>query len=146
MRAVAQRVSSASVSIGGEVVGSIGAGLLVLIGVGRNDSEEAGRWICDKLLKLRIFEDEKGLMNRNVSEAGGGILLVSQFTLYGNVEKGNRPGFDAAAPPEIAELLYEKTVGYLRSISNVPVATGVFRASMQVSLVNDGPVTLILER
>ena len=146
MRAVVQRVSGASVTVDGEVVGRIGAGLLVLLGISRGDNEENGRWICDKLLKLRIFDDEQGKMNRNVSEAGGGILLVSQFTLYGNVEKGNRPGFDAAAPPEIAEALYEKTAEYLRSISSVPVATGVFRALMQVSLVNDGPVTLLLER
>ena len=146
MRAVVQRVSSASVSVGGEVVGSIGAGLLVLLGIGRNDNEQAARWICDKLLKLRVFEDEQGKMNKNVSEIGGGILLVSQFTLYGDVEKGNRPGFDAAAPPEVAEELYEKAARYLRSASSVPVATGVFRASMQVSLVNDGPVTLLLER
>lgn len=146
MRAVVQRVSSASVTVDNEVVGSIGAGLLVLLGIGRDDNEEAGRWICDKLLKLRVFEDEQGRMNRNVSEAGGGILLVSQFTLYGNTDKGNRPGFDAAAPPEIAEALYEKAAEYLRSNSRVPLATGVFRASMQVSLVNDGPVTLILER
>jgi D-tyrosyl-tRNA(Tyr) deacylase len=146
MRAVVQRVSSASVTVDGKVVGSIDAGLLVLLGIGRGDGEEAGRWICDKLLKLRVFEDEQGRMNRSVSDIGGGILMVSQFTLYGNTEKGNRPGFDAAAPPEIAEALYEKTVEYLRSISTVAVATGVFRASMQVSLINDGPVTLLLER
>ena len=146
MRAVVQRVSGAAVAVGGEVVGPIGPGLLVLLGVGRGDGEDAGRWICDKLLKLRIFEDEQGRMTRNVTEAGGGILLVSQFTLYGNVEKGNRPGFDDAAPPEAAEALYGKTVEYLRSVSPVPVATGVFRASMQVSLVNDGPVTLVLDR
>ena len=146
MRAVIQRVSSASVAVGGEIVGGIGTGLLVLLGVGRGDGEDAGRWICDKLLKLRVFEDADGKMNRNVVEAGGGILLVSQFTLYGSVEKGNRPGFDEAAPPEIAEALYGKAVEYLRSVSPVPVATGVFRASMAVSLVNDGPVTLLLER
>jgi len=146
MRAVVQRVSSASVAIGGEVVGGIGPGLLVLLGVGRGDGEDAGRWICDKLLKLRIFEDEQGRMNRNVSEVGGAILLVSQFTLYGNVERGNRPGFDEAAPPESAEALYGKAVEYLRNVSPVPVETGRFRASMQVSLVNDGPVTLLLER
>ena len=146
MRAVVQRVSSAAVAVDGEVVGDIGTGLLVLLGVGRGDTEQSARWICDKLLKLRIFEDERGKMSRSVSEVGGAILLVSQFTLYGDVEKGNRPGFDAAAPPEIAEALYEKAVEYLKSASSVPVATGVFRAMMQVSLVNDGPVTLILER
>jgi D-aminoacyl-tRNA deacylase len=146
MRAVIQRVSSASVAVNGETVGNIGAGLLVLLGIGRGDSEGTVRWICDKLLKLRVFEDENGKMNRNVAEAGGKILLVSQFTLYGNIEKGNRPGFDDAAPPEIAEALYGKAVEYLRSASPVPVETGAFRASMEVSLVNDGPVTLLLER
>ena len=146
MRAVVQRVSRASVAVGGEVVGSVGTGLLVLLGIGRGDEEADGRWICDKLLKLRIFEDTAGRMNRNVAEAGGGILLVSQFTLYGDVGRGNRPGFDDAAPPEIAEALYGKAVEYLRAVSPVPVATGVFRASMEVSLVNDGPVTLLLER
>ncbi|MBP2673750.1 MAG: putative D-tyrosyl-tRNA(Tyr) deacylase [Deltaproteobacteria bacterium] len=146
MRAVIQRVSSASVSVDGEVVGRIGTGLLVLLGVGRGDDMAAGRWICDKLLKLRVFEDTDGRMNRNVVEAGGGIMVVSQFTLYGDVGKGNRPGFDAAAPPEIAEALYGKAVEYLRAVSPVPVATGRFRASMEVSLVNDGPVTFFLER
>ncbi len=146
MRAVIQRVSRASVTVGGEVVGSIGTGLLVLLGIGRGDGEESARWMCDKLLKLRIFEDSERRMNRNVVEAGGAILLVSQFTLYGDIGRGNRPGFDAAAPPDAAEALYGKAVDYLRAVSPVPVATGVFRASMEVSLVNDGPVTLILER
>jgi D-tyrosyl-tRNA(Tyr) deacylase len=146
MRAVIQRVSSASVSVDGEIVGRIGTGLLVLLGVGRGDDEAAGRWIFDKLLKLRVFEDTDGRMNRNVVEAGGGIMVVSQFTLYGDVGKGNRPGFDAAAPPEIAEVLYGKAVEYLRAVSPVPVATGRFRATMEVSLVNDGPVTFFLER
>ncbi len=146
MRAVVQRVSRAAVSVDGEVVGGIGRGLLVLLGVGRGDEESAGRWICDKLLKMRVFEDSEGRMNRNVVEAEGGILLVSQFTLYGNIEKGNRPGFDAAAPMDIAETLYGKAVEYLRAVSPVPVATGRFRATMEVSLVNDGPVTFFLER
>ncbi|MEW6719053.1 MAG: D-aminoacyl-tRNA deacylase [Thermodesulfobacteriota bacterium] len=146
MRAVIQRVSRASVSVGGEIVGGIGPGILVLLGIGRGDREEAGRWICDKLLKIRIFEDSEGRMNRNVVEAEGGILMVSQFTLYGDVGKGNRPGFDAAAPPGEAEALYDKTVGYLKSVSPVLVATGRFRAMMEVSLVNDGPVTFLLEK
>jgi D-tyrosyl-tRNA(Tyr) deacylase len=146
MRAVIQRVSRASVTVDGEVVGSIGRGLLVLLGVGRGDDEAAGRWIADKLLKLRVFEDAEGRMNRTVSDVGGELLVVSQFTLYGDITKGNRPGFDAAAPPEIAGPLYEKTVGYLREVSPVPVATGRFRATMEVSLVNDGPVTFLLDR
>jgi D-tyrosyl-tRNA(Tyr) deacylase len=146
MKAVIQRVSRASVAVGGEVVGEIGTGLLVLLAVGRDDDESAGRWVAEKLLKLRVFEDAAGRMNRTVVEAGGGILVVSQFTLYGDITKGNRPGFDTAAPPETAEPLYEKTVAFLRAASPVPVATGRFRAAMAVSLVNDGPVTFLLER
>jgi len=146
MKAVIQRVSRASVAVGGEVIGEIGAGLLVLLAVGRDDDEAAGRWIAEKLLKLRVFDDEAGRMNRTIAEAGGAILLVSQFTLYGDIAKGNRPGFDAAAPPETAETMYRKTVDYLRAVSPVPVATGRFRAAMEVSLVNDGPVTFLLER
>jgi D-tyrosyl-tRNA(Tyr) deacylase len=146
MRAVIQRVSRASVAVEGEVVGGVGRGLLVLLGIGRGDDEAAGRWLCDKILKLRVFEDGEGRMNRTVEEAGGGILVVSQFTLYGDIRKGNRPGFDAAAPPDVAEALYDKAVEYLRAVSPVPVATGRFGASMEVSLVNDGPVTFLLER
>lgn len=146
MRAVIQRVSRASVTVDGEAIGSIGRGLLVLLGIGRGDSEATGRWLADKLLKLRVFEDAEGRLNRTVSDVGGGILVISQFTLYGDVTRGNRPGFDDAAPPEAAEPLYEKTVGYLRAVSSVPVETGRFRAAMEVSLVNDGPVTLLLER
>jgi D-tyrosyl-tRNA(Tyr) deacylase len=146
MRAVVQRVSRAVVTIGGEVAGSIGPGLLALVGIRRGDDEAAGRWLCDKLLRLRVFEDGEGKMNRTVAEAGGGILLVSQFTLYGDVRKGNRPGFDEAAPKEEAEPLYDRMVAYLRKVSPVPVASGRFRAEMAVELVNDGPVTILLER
>jgi D-tyrosyl-tRNA(Tyr) deacylase len=146
MKAVVQRVSRAAVTIGGEVVGSVGPGLLALVGFRRGDDEAAGRWLCDKLLRLRVFEDGEGKMNRTVAEAGGGILLVSQFTLYGDVRKGNRPGFDEAAPPEEAEPLYDRMVAHLREVSTVPVATGRFRAEMAVELVNDGPVTILLER
>jgi D-tyrosyl-tRNA(Tyr) deacylase len=146
MRAVVQRVSRASVTIGGEIAGSIGTGLLALVGFRRGDDEAAGRWLCDKLLRLRVFEDGEGKMNRTVAEAGGGILLVSQFTLYGDVRKGNRPGFDEAAPPEEAEPLYDRMVARLRETSTVPVATGRFRAAMAVELVNDGPVTILLDR
>jgi D-tyrosyl-tRNA(Tyr) deacylase len=146
MRAVVQRVSRAAVTIGGDVAGSIGPGLVALVGIRRGDDEAAGRWLCDKLLRLRVFEDAQGKMNRTVSEAGGGILLVSQFTLYGDVRKGNRPGFDEAAPPEEAEPLYDRMVAHLREVSTVPVATGRFRAEMAVELVTDGPVTILLER
>jgi D-tyrosyl-tRNA(Tyr) deacylase len=116
------------------------------VGIRRGDDEAAGRWLCDKLLRLRVFEDGEGKMNRTVAEAGGGILLVSQFTLYGDVRKGNRPGFDEAAPKEEAEPLYDRMVAYLRKVSPVPVASGRFRAEMAVELVNDGPVTILLER
>ena len=146
MRAVVQRVSRAAVTIDGEVTGSIGPGLVALVGIRRGDDTDACRWLCDKLLRLRVFEDAQGKMNRTVSEAGGGILLVSQFTLYGDVRKGNRPGFEEAAPPEEAEPLYDRMVAHLREISTVPVATGRFRAEMAVELVNDGPVTILLER
>lgn len=146
MRAVVQRVSRATVTIGGEVEGSIGTGLLAFVGIRRGDDDAACRWLCEKLLRLRVFEDAQGKMNRTVSEAGGGILLVSQFTLYGDVRKGNRPGFDEAASPEEAEPLYDRMAAYLRDASPVPVATGRFRAEMAVELVNDGPVTILLER
>lgn len=146
MRAVVQRVSRATVTVGGEVEGSIGPGLLAFVGIRRGDDDAACRWLCDKLLRLRVFEDAQGKMNRTVAEAGGGILLVSQFTLYGDVRKGNRPGFDEAAPPEEAEPLYDRMAAYLRDAATVPVATGRFRAEMAVELVNDGPVTILLER
>jgi D-tyrosyl-tRNA(Tyr) deacylase len=146
MRSVVQRVSRASVTIGGEPAGTIGKGLVALVGIRRGDDEGTGRWLCDKLLRLRVFGDGHGKMNRTVVEAGGAILLVSQFTLYGDVRKGNRPGFDDAAPPEEAEPLYDGMVAYLRKSSPVPVASGRFRAEMSLELVNEGPVTILLER
>ena len=146
MRAVVQRVSRAAVSVGGEVAGSIGPGLLAFVGIRRGDDEAAGRWLCEKLLRLRVFEDGEGRMNRTVAEAGGAILIVSQFTLYGDTRRGNRPGFEEAAPPEEAGPLYDRIVAYLRESSPVPVASGRFRARMAVELVNDGPVTILLER
>jgi D-tyrosyl-tRNA(Tyr) deacylase len=146
VRAVVQRVSSASVVSEGRVLGEIGPGLLVLVGIGKEDGPEAMRWMCDKIAKLRIFYDESGKMNRSVVDVGGGILLVSQFTLYGDARKGTRPGFDAAAPPALAEPLYERMVEQLRATVPVPVETGRFGADMSVALVNDGPVTILLER
>jgi D-tyrosyl-tRNA(Tyr) deacylase len=125
-------------------VGEVGQGLLVLLGVAAGDSPEACRWMADKLAQLRIFEDEAGKMNRSVLDVGGSVLLVSQFTLLGDARKGNRPSFVGAAPPEQASALYEEVAALLRARS-VPVATGVFRAHMEVELVNDGPVTLILD-
>ena len=144
MRAVVQRVSRAGVTVDGEVVGSVGRGLLVLLGVGPADTEAGARWLADKVVGLRIFPDEEGKMNRDVSEAGGGVLVVSQFTLYGDCRKGRRPSFVGAAPPEVAEPLYEAFVAAVRA-QGVPAATGRFAAMMQVELVNDGPVTLLVD-
>jgi D-aminoacyl-tRNA deacylase len=144
MRSVVQRVARAAVRVDRQVVGEVGHGLLVLLGVAAGDSAEECRWMADKLAQLRIFEDEAGKMNRSVLDVGGSVLLVSQFTLLGDARKGNRPSFVGAAPPELANALYEEVAGLLRARS-VPVATGVFRAHMEVELVNDGPVTLILD-
>lgn len=144
MRVVVQRVSRAEVRVAGEVVGRIERGLLVLLGVAASDAEEDARFVADKLAGLRIFEDQAGKMNRSVADVGGGILVVSQFTLLGDARKGNRPGFSAAAPPEAANALYGKVCALLRE-KGLPVAQGVFRADMQVELVNDGPVTILLD-
>jgi D-aminoacyl-tRNA deacylase len=144
MRAVVQRVSSSRVVVAGEVVGAIGRGLLVLLGVRTADTAEQARWLADKVVGLRIFEDEQGKMNVSVADAGGSVLVVSQFTLYGDCSKGRRPSFIDAARPEVAEPLYEAFANAVR-MQGVPVATGRFGAMMQVELVNDGPVTLILD-
>ena len=144
MRSVVQRVSRAAVRVDGAVVGEIGQGLLVLLGVAAGDGEEDARWSADKIAQLRVFEDQAGKMNRSVEEVRGGVLLVSQFTLLGDARKGNRPSFVAAAAPEAANALYERVAARLRE-RGLPVATGVFRATMQVELVNDGPVTLLLD-
>jgi D-tyrosyl-tRNA(Tyr) deacylase len=144
MRAVVQRVSRAEVRVEGGVTGAVGRGLLVLLGVAQGDDEEAARYLADKVAALRVFEDEAGKMNRAVAAVGGGVLVVSQFTLLGDARKGNRPGFTAAAPPELADALYQRFCALLRE-KGLPVATGVFRAHMDVELVNDGPVTLLLD-
>ncbi len=144
MRAVVQRVSEASVRLDGQTVGRIGAGLLVLLGVGVGDTESDAVWMSDKLLSLRIFEDEDGKMNRSVQDMEGGLLVVSQFTLFGDCRKGKRPDFSDAARPELAIPLYEKVVAMLRE-SGLDVQTGVFQADMKVALVNDGPVTLLVD-
>jgi D-tyrosyl-tRNA(Tyr) deacylase len=144
MRAVIQRVSEASVRVDGGVVGRIGPGLLVLLGVGRDDTENDADYLAEKTLNLRIFPDEAGQMNRSVTEVGGGLLVVSQFTLYGDARRGRRPGYSAAADPGDANRLYERFVARLRP-SGLPLATGVFRAMMDVALVNQGPVTLLLD-
>jgi D-tyrosyl-tRNA(Tyr) deacylase len=144
VRAVIQRVRSCRVVVAGEVVGEIGRGLLVLLGVRTGDTADQARWLADKIVGLRVFEDADGKMNVAVPDVGGSVLVVSQFTLYGNCEKGRRPSFIDAARPEVAEPLYESFVNAVR-MQGVPVATGRFGADMQVELVNDGPVTLVLE-
>jgi D-aminoacyl-tRNA deacylase len=144
VRAVVQRVSSAAVRVEGKVAGEIGAGLCVLVGVGQGDSEEDARWLGDKVVDLRVFEDGQGKMNRSVMEVGGAVLAISQFTLFGDARKGTRPGFAEAARPEIAQPLYAKFCEQVRA-RGVRVGEGVFRATMQVQLVNEGPVTLLLD-
>ncbi len=145
MRAVVQRVKSAAVEVGGEEISRIGKGLLVLLGVTHPDTIETARGLADKVLKLRIFEDEEGKMNRSVADVEGGVLAVSQFTLYADCRRGNRPGFSDAAPPEKAEELYEEFALALRQVLPT-VKKGVFGAKMLVKLENDGPVTIILEK
>jgi len=144
MRAVIQRVSRAQVAVDGEVVGQIGPGLLVLLGIGRDDTEADALYLAEKIAGLRIFEDDQGKMNRNVQEAAGSILAVSQFTLYGDVRRGKRPSFDEAAPPEKAKQLYELFVAKIRA-TGLRCETGQFQAMMQVELTNEGPVTILLD-
>ncbi|CAM3940547.1 D-aminoacyl-tRNA deacylase [Lederbergia lenta] len=145
MKVVLQRCKEANVKVGGKEVGSIGAGLVLLVGITHNDTEEACSWLADKIVNLRIFEDGQGKMNRSLLEEKGEILSVSQFTLYGDCNKGRRPNFMNAAKPDHAELLYQRFNEILRE-KNITVQTGIFGAMMDVSLINDGPVTLILEK
>src|SRR5262245_13942612 len=144
MRAVVQRVSRASVVIDGETVGAIDAGLVVLLGVTHQDTPEDAKWLAEKIAGLRIFNDTAGKMNRDLQEIGGAMLIVSQFTLYGDCKKGKRPSFIDAAPPPIAIPLYETFINGVKALG-VPVATGQFGADVKVELVNDGPVTLIVD-
>jgi len=144
MRAVVQRVSSCSVSVENQIISRIGPGLLVLLGVGAGDATADADWLADKIAGLRIFEDENGKMNRALLDTGGEMMVVSQFTLYGDCRKGRRPSFVAAAPPETAESLYLYFTDRVRGLG-IRVQTGQFRAMMAVSLVNDGPVTLVVE-
>jgi D-aminoacyl-tRNA deacylase len=144
MRIVLQRVTRAHVEVGGETVGSIETGLVILVGITHADTNEDADYLAAKVIQLRIFPDDDGRMNRSLLDAGGALLVVSQFTLYGDCRKGRRPGFDAAAPPDQARTLYEYFVQRLEQ-SNLRVETGVFQAEMEVSLVNDGPVTFILD-
>ena len=144
MRAVVQRVSRAKVTVNGWVSGEIGLGLLVLLGVGQQDTESDAIYLAEKVAGLRIFEDQDGKMNRSVLEAGGSVLTVSQFTLYGDVRRGKRPSFDGAAPPESARRLYELFVEKIQA-EGVRCETGRFQEMMQVELVNEGPVTILLD-
>ena len=144
MRAVVQRVTRASVTVEGNVVGQIQKGLVVLLGIAREDTESQARYLAEKICALRIFDDEEGKMNLSVKEVSGELLVISQFTLYGDVRRGLRPSWIEAAPPEVAEPLYDFFVALTRT--NVgQVATGSFRANMQVELVNDGPVTIMID-
>jgi D-tyrosyl-tRNA(Tyr) deacylase len=145
MQCVVQRVSHASVTVDGSVTGSVDRGLLVLVGIADGDSDEAVAWMARKVAALRVFDDDEGRFDRSVRDVGGGVLSVSQFTLLGDVRKGTRPSFTRAAHPSVAEPAWERFNELLRA-EGVPVETGVFGASMQVSLVNDGPVTIRLER
>ena len=144
MRAVLTRVKSASVEIAGETVGSIGQGFLILLGVGPEDTEEKCRYLAEKALGLRVFEDENGKMNRSLADVNGQVLVVSQFTLYGNCRKGRRPSFTEAADPTLGNALYEKFLRFCEELG-YPPQHGQFGANMQVASVNDGPVTLILD-
>ena len=144
MKALVQRVKYARVRIADETVGEIGAGLLILLGIGQEDTEKEAAFVADKCANLRIFEDDAGKMNRSLLDTGGGALVISQFTLYGDASHGRRPSFSAAAPPELAEPLYLKFVEFMKA-AGVPVETGRFRAEMAVELCNDGPVTIMVE-
>ena len=146
VRVVVQRVKKASVVVDGKETGCIGRGFLVLAGFTKTDNEETLRWMARKTASLRVFDDADGKMNLGLDSVGGAILVVSQFTLYGDCRKGTRPSFDKSAPPESAETLYRKFVSVLREETPYDIQTGVFQAHMDVSLVNDGPVTLIIEK
>jgi len=144
MRAVVQRVSRAQVTVNGEITGQIGPGLLVLLGVGRDDTEADANYLAEKIAGIRIFEDDQGKMNRSLQDVGGSVLAVSQFTLYGDVRRGKRPSFDAAAPPEKARQLYEFFVEQIRA-AGLRCETGRFQEMMKVELTNEGPVTILLD-
>ena len=145
MRAVIQRVSGASVRVDGALRGQIGRGLLVFLGVGQTDDFQDIEWLAQKIAKLRVFEDDEGRMNRSVGEIGGGIMVISQFTLFGNLKKGSRPSFNRAGAPESAKALYERFILELEKTTGKRIATGVFAALMHIDALNDGPVTLIID-
>jgi len=145
MRVVLQRVKRASVTVEGNITGAIEDGLLVLLGIEEADTLEDMNWLSSKLVNLRIFNDEQGVMNRSLLEVGGGLLLVSQFTLFAATKKGNRPSYSRAAPPAIAVPIYEKMIELLSAELGKPIQTGVFGADMKVELLNDGPVTIVID-
>jgi len=145
LKAVIQRVARASVEVEGKIVGQIRGGLVVLLGVARGDTETDASYLVKKIPALRIFDDENGKMNRSLAEIGGGVLTISQFTLVGDTRKGRRPGFDQAADPPVAQHLYEHFIRQIRETTDLTVETGVFGARMKVELLNDGPVTFILD-
>jgi D-tyrosyl-tRNA(Tyr) deacylase len=145
MRVVLQRVKEAKVEVGGRTVGAIGRGLLVLAGAAADDTEADRDWLARKVVQLRVFDDDAGVMNRSVREAGGGILAVSQFTLYASTRKGNRPSWSGAAPPKVARPMFDAFVAALARELGAPVPTGEFGADMAVTLVNDGPVTVVID-
>lgn len=145
MRVVIQRVSSAHVSVEGDIKGLIGTGLLILLGIEHADEQQDAVWLSEKIRSMRIFSDEEGKMNLSVGDVGGDILVISQFTLHANTKKGNRPSFIDAARPEQAIPLYQYFINQLETLTGKPIAAGIFGADMQVSLVNDGPVTIIMD-
>ena len=145
MRAIIQRVTEASVKVNNQIIGSIGTGLLVLLGIENTDTADDIDWLASKIVNLRIFSDENGLMNKSLLDVGGELLLISQFTLFAQTKKGNRPGFTRAAKPEIAIPLYEQMINTLQKLSSKKPQTGKFGADMKVSLLNDGPVTIIMD-
>ena len=146
MKVVLQRAKNASVTVDNKQVGSITSGLVLLVGIHEDDTEEELEWICDKILKMRIFDDEDGKMNLSVQDVKGELLVISQFTLYGDASKGNRPSYIAAAGPEKAEKLYEQMIRYFKENSGLKVESGTFGAYMDVQLTNDGPVTIVLDK
>jgi D-tyrosyl-tRNA(Tyr) deacylase len=145
MRAIIQRVSSASCNIEGKISGEIGKGFMILLGIEDNDTDEDLNWLAQKISNMRIFSDENGLMNKSLADVKGNILLISQFTLFASTKKGNRPGFTRSAKPDLAIPMYEKMISELEKATGTKVQTGVFGADMQISLVNDGPVTIIMD-
>ena len=145
MRAIIQRVSKASCSVDGEITGSVGTGFMVLLGIEESDNNEDVSWLAQKIANMRIFSDENGAMNKGLSEVNGDILLISQFTLFASTKKGNRPGFTRSAKPELAIPLYEKMITELAVATGKEIQSGIFGADMKINLINDGPVTILID-